>query len=109
MSDGPSATEMLREKEQLIKAYEAHMSELRTYIDNPDRWRQEMDREQKKLEDQQARVDRLRAYYEDGPQKFSEYAAKRLEMIEECKELRNRAAIEKLLRLTEALDALNGR
>ena len=104
-----STAEEIREVRALIVAWKAHTSHVRQVLDNPDRTQKELEREEKKLADQQAKVDRLKRYRDDGYPIMAEYSAKIEAGEKKLLELLNKRAIERLLELSHELDELNSK
>ncbi len=99
-----SASFRLRELQATANAIKSEISMCQVYIDNPSRWRQEMEREEKKLQLQQERVDRLRKYSTHGEEMVSGWKSRYAQLQQEIHLVSNEALIDRVLRLQNDLN-----
>lgn len=102
-----TTTEELREMQCLLKAYESEINIRLVYLHNEERWANELAREMQKLKWQQEKVDRLMAYRQSGEEQLIAIYDRMATCKKKLIELRNKAAIEKLLKLQAQLDELS--
>lgn len=101
-----TTNEQIKELSMLIRAKESEISRRKLYLANPERYNAELAAETKKLEYQQAHVDRLRAIYEDGEEGVHRYYLEIEELKQRVKLLKNEDTIERFLKVQAQFNAL---
>lgn len=97
----------LKELTAMVGALKSEISIIHLYLDNEGRWQQELDRETKKLERQQARVDLLRRYRAEGWDMLAGIHARLEQYNKQIALLKNEHLIEKLVRLQTQINEIN--
>lgn len=100
--------EKLKEVLALIEALKSEISITSVYVENEERWASEMEREEKKLQLQKERVERLRYRRDCGPELIQYHEERILELKAEAAALRNRVKVERMQELFREANSLTG-
>ena len=102
-----SAASELREIQQVIDGLESEIRFRRLMMDNDSRYKSDLDRETKRLAQQQQKVDRLLSYRGlDAEEQLNAYHDRIVELRQRAIVIKYQAAIERLLRLQDQVNGL---
>lgn len=103
-----SNAEKLKDCLAAIEAVKSEISITTVYVENEERWLQEMKREEEKLARQKEKVERLRLRRDTGPELISYYEERLVELKAEAAALRNMVKVERMRELFAQANALKG-
>lgn len=103
-----SNAEKLRDALAAIEAVKSEISITTVYVENEERWLQEMRREEEKLQRQKEKVDRLRYRRDCGPELISYYEERLVQLKAEASAARNAVKVERMRELFAQANGLKG-